>query len=145
MTKQEIKIKVLYLSYCPYTKKAFEFLENQNLKIEKQVIDEIKEELKIKHFYSTFPQIFINEKLIGGFTEISQLDKEGFFKTNNIDLIIDKIQLGKITKSNEYLLLAKNNIESNKLDKARELLNKSLKIYQDNLESEQILKQIQNE
>ena len=73
-------VKIYSSDYCPYCIRAKRLLDGK-----KQAYEEIKlviggDEMNalIKETgMKTVPQIFINEKLIGGFSELSALEKQG--------------------------------------------------------------------
>ena len=67
---------VVYLKPgCPYCANTLRIIEENNIKTKKITLEteEQREEIKKKHNYFTFPQIFIEEKLIGGNQEFEQL------------------------------------------------------------------------
>lgn len=67
--------------YCPYCKSAKALFDSKGVKyIEKDVFssDKILQEMLTKSGgRTTVPEIFINDKLIGGFDDLSTLEKEG--------------------------------------------------------------------
>ena len=74
------KIKVYTKDFCPYCVKAKDLLKKKNLEFEEINLegkfDEINA-LKEKTGMRTLPQIFIDEKLVGGFSELQKLDLDG--------------------------------------------------------------------
>lgn len=67
-------------NYCPYCDRAKALLNAKNVKFEERNIDGNAEEIKklmTKTGMRTFPQIFINDQLIGGFDDMNALDKDG--------------------------------------------------------------------
>jgi glutaredoxin len=64
-------IKIYYLDYCPYSKEALKILDKY--KIEHHKIESSNNKNDRKTFYPTFPQIYWNENLIGGYSEISDI------------------------------------------------------------------------
>lgn len=67
---------------CPYCDRAMRFLQNKGVEFEvidlTGKLDEIQE-WKNKTGWSTVPIILINDKLIGGYTDMKALDEEGKF------------------------------------------------------------------
>lgn len=64
-------IKIYYLDYCPYSQQALKILHKY--KIEHHKIESSDNKNDRKKFYPTFPQIYWNENLIGGYSEISNV------------------------------------------------------------------------
>ena len=64
-------IKIYYLDNCPYSQGALKILDNY--KIEHHKIESSNNKNDRKQFYPTFPQIYWNENLIGGYSEISDI------------------------------------------------------------------------
>ena len=58
-------INIYYLSYCPYSQKALKILDKYKINHCKIESSDNKEERK--KIYKTFPQIYWNESLIGGY------------------------------------------------------------------------------
>ncbi len=73
------KIQVYTTSYCPYCDMAKRLLKSKNLSFEEISVDDpsAKEALKQKTGWRTVPQIFINDQLIGGYTELAQMNQKG--------------------------------------------------------------------
>ena len=73
------QIIVYVTDYCPYCHAAIELLKKRNLS--HQVVDVSdpakKMALKAKTGWQTVPQIFIDDKLIGGYQELVALDRAG--------------------------------------------------------------------
>ncbi len=74
MTKQ---VKIYTLDYCPFCQKAKMFLDEHNVKFEEisceENEDEMREKLTKKYnlsYLATFPQIIIDGKNIGGYTDL---------------------------------------------------------------------------
>lgn len=74
MTKQ---VKIYTLDYCPFCQKAKMFLDEHNVKFEEisceENEDEMREKLTKKYnlsYLATFPQIIIDDKNIGGYTDL---------------------------------------------------------------------------
>ena len=74
------KVTIYTKSNCPYCVRAKQLFKNKSVSFEEIDLDDKYEEyqtLKNKTGLMTVPQIFINEKLIGGYTEAATLDQEG--------------------------------------------------------------------
>ena len=81
-------VLLLGLSQCPYTLKSKNYLNSKNIKykyysIDKyrniffellQKINEIEKSFNININHNTFPIIFINNKFIGGYSELIQYE-----------------------------------------------------------------------
>jgi len=74
------KIVIYTKNYCPYCDRAKNLLKAKKASYE-EINVELKEgfyeELKKKTGMMTVPQIFINDKLIGGYTDLAALDQKG--------------------------------------------------------------------
>lgn len=73
------KVVVYTTDYCPFCDRAKALLKNKGIEFEEKMLqtrDEINA-LKQRTGMMTVPQIFINEELIGGFSELSALDSKG--------------------------------------------------------------------
>jgi glutaredoxin len=57
-------INIYYLEYCPYSQKALQTLNKYKINHYKIESSDNKDERK--QFHPTFPQIYWNDKLIGG-------------------------------------------------------------------------------
>ncbi len=81
---QQPKITIYTASYCPYCTKSKELLASKGLVFEEiDVTDDsaARQALVIKaEGRKTVPQIFIGDKGIGGFTDLSTLDQSGDLK-----------------------------------------------------------------
>ena len=64
-------IIIYYLSYCPYSQNALQVLDKY--KISHYKIESSNNKDERKQFYPTFPQIYWNNKLIGGNAEITNI------------------------------------------------------------------------
>ena len=75
------EIKIYTTDYCPYCKKAKALLNQMNLNFEEiditQNEDDAMDNLTAKTGISTVPQIFINDKFIGGCDDLFALQKSG--------------------------------------------------------------------
>lgn len=72
-------IIVYTTDYCPYCTRAKELLKSKDLAFEEKMLSTREEidALKKKTGMMTVPQIFIDDNLIGGFTELSALEQKG--------------------------------------------------------------------
>ena len=77
MSKQVV---VYTIDFCPFCTSAKDLLKRNNIEFEEIYIDKSDEtamnKLREKSNWRTFPQIFIDDKLIGGFDELNKLHKE---------------------------------------------------------------------
>lgn len=75
------KVEIYWRDGCPFCVKAFELLKVKDVDfIEYNIWDDTskKDELEIrKPNFKTVPQIFINDKSIGGCSELYQLEENG--------------------------------------------------------------------
>ena len=73
-------IKIYVTEHCPFCVRAKELLTRKGLEFEvidlTSNLDELNK-LKDRTGMRTVPQIFIKEKFIGGFSELSELDGRG--------------------------------------------------------------------
>ena len=78
------KVVMYCTEICQYCHKAEKLLKSKGANVEKIFIEgnkrKIKEMLK-RSRRNTVPQIFIGDEHIGGFDELSRLDKKGRLKT----------------------------------------------------------------
>ncbi|WP_265026213.1 MULTISPECIES: glutaredoxin 3 [unclassified Wolbachia] len=88
------KVIIYVKQHCPFCKKAKELLDKKGVKYEE--IDVLKNsdlfnDIKSKYNVRTVPQIFINDKHIGGCDKLMDLEKEGKLDDmlNNNDNHID--------------------------------------------------------
>ena len=84
---QETQVKILTSPSCGYCYAAKNLLQQQDIPYEE--VDLLKDgeqaqQLLIKSGQHTVPQIFINEKPIGGFTELTKLMREDEFNPTHI-------------------------------------------------------------
>ncbi len=84
---QETQVTMLTSPTCGYCHAAKNFLQQQGITYEE--VDLIKDgeqaqQLLIQSGQRTVPQIFINEKPIGGFTELSKLIRDDEFDLTQI-------------------------------------------------------------
>jgi len=72
-------VDIYILPDCPWSKRALKLLESSHIKYNSYLITNDDEFIKIsnKSSISTFPQIFINNRFIGGYSELSNLSVKG--------------------------------------------------------------------
>lgn len=78
------KIDIYTLNYCPYCKKAKKFFDDLNLEFneipcdenEVQARDELTKKFKL-NYSATFPQIEIDGKYIGGYSDLIEQYENG--------------------------------------------------------------------
>ena len=74
------KVVIYTKSSCPFCVRAKDLFGRKGVKFEEIYLDDRPEEyaeLKKKTGLMTVPQIFINDQLIGGFSDLSALDQAG--------------------------------------------------------------------
>ena len=73
------RVDIFVLPDCPWSKRAIKLLDSLNIKYNSYIItnDEEFREISKKTSISTFPQIFINNQFIGGYSELSNLSVKG--------------------------------------------------------------------
>jgi len=74
------EFKVYTTAYCPYCVRAKELLKSKNIEFEEINLegkDDERVALMKKTGMRTVPQIFKGEELIGGYTELAEMDKKG--------------------------------------------------------------------
>lgn len=74
------KVQIYTKSYCPYCDRAKALFKNKGVTFEEISVEEDPElytQLKQKTGLMTVPQIFINNELIGGYTDLAALDQKG--------------------------------------------------------------------
>lgn len=79
-------VKIYTKTHCPACKLAKQILNQKNVSFEEFVMDDKPEELKAlieKTQMKTVPQIFINGHLIGGCSDMMELDKK-----NQLDILL---------------------------------------------------------
>ena len=80
------KVVVYSKNYCPFCDRAKKLLKSKNVAFEEINLDDQPEQfdaLKKKTGQMTVPMIFINEKLIGGFSDLSALESK-----NELDALL---------------------------------------------------------
>ena len=79
-----MKIIIYTTHYCPYCVHAKQLLERKNLSYDEINIednDALRQEMMDKSQRRTVPQIFINERHIGGYDDLKALDDAGELDT----------------------------------------------------------------
>lgn len=73
------KIEIYSWSWCPYCRAAKNLLEKKGLEYVEYDAEQqdIAQEMEQRAQQSSVPQIFINDKHIGGFDDLSELDADG--------------------------------------------------------------------
>ena len=75
-----MKIVIYTTSYCPFCDAAKNLLKSLNIEFDEvDLTDNLEERLEIstKYNWRTVPLILINNKLIGGFDELNNLNNKG--------------------------------------------------------------------
>jgi glutaredoxin len=96
-------LKAIILEGCPYSIAAVELLNTHNIKFIKKMVNQ-----KTKHKYktdkiNTFPQIYLNNILIGGYDTTKEL-LEKINNSNNLDELKDELKI-KFNKFNNKEIL----------------------------------------
>lgn len=74
------KVTVYSKTICPYCVRAKKLLERKGVEFEEIMVDsdpQLFADLKQRSGMLTVPQIFINDKLVGGYTELAALESQG--------------------------------------------------------------------
>lgn len=74
------KVVIYSKTYCPYCDRAKALFKSKNVNFEEIKVDDnpdLYADLKQRTGLMTVPQIFIDEKLIGGYTDLAALDQKG--------------------------------------------------------------------
>lgn len=74
------KVVIYSKTFCPYCDRAKALFKSKGVSYEEIMVDdkpEVYAKLKADTGLMTVPQIFINDKLVGGYTDLSNLDKKG--------------------------------------------------------------------
>lgn len=74
------KVLMIKKNPCPYCDRAKTLLDNKGIKYEILDLTDKMDELeawKEKTGWKTVPMIFINDELVGGYTDLKTLDEEG--------------------------------------------------------------------
>lgn len=79
------KVTVYTMNYCPYCTAAKKLLQQKGIGFEEVFVAEDDEatwkKLEKETGYKTMPQIFIDSKFVGGYTELTKLDQSGELDT----------------------------------------------------------------
>jgi glutaredoxin 3 len=73
------KVTIYTKGYCPYCDRAKDLLKRKGVSYEEISLDDKPDQftaLKQKTGLMTVPQIFIGDKLVGGYQELSALERE---------------------------------------------------------------------
>ncbi len=91
VNNSSVHVDIYILPDCPWSKRALKLLDSFQIKYNYFIINTDDEFIKIRSrtSFNTFPQIFINNEFIGGYSELSELSSNG--------------QLIKLCKSNNNL------------------------------------------
>ncbi len=74
------KVKIITKVPCPYCDRAINFFQSKGIAFEKIDLTNQPEEiirLKNETGWKTVPMIFINDQMIGGYTDLKELDDSG--------------------------------------------------------------------
>ena len=74
------EVKMYTKDYCPYCKSAKQLFKNKGITVQEIDLTDNPEEfqkLREQTGLMTVPQIFINGKLIGGYSDAAALDSKG--------------------------------------------------------------------
>lgn len=74
------KVKIYTKDWCPFCDRAKNLLKTKGQSYEEINLEQnpsLYESLKAQTGMRTVPQIFINDKFVGGFQELSQLNAKG--------------------------------------------------------------------
>ena len=85
LSKNESRVKVYILKDCPWSKRAIRLLNSLSIPHEVTLIDndESFNKIMVISKHNTFPQIFLEDKFIGGYDELAEqvkLDRLSSFK-----------------------------------------------------------------
>jgi glutaredoxin len=101
------KLKLISLDGCPYSMGAESFLNDLNIKYELvKVYQENKEEFKTKEI-KTFPQVYLNNILLGGYDDLKELYDTLSSKTE-LDEMIEYLNIkykSKMTRKNKLRVI----------------------------------------
>lgn len=74
------KVVIYSKTYCPFCVRAKRLFDGKGVSYEEIMVDQDPDmfiKLKQKTGMMTVPQIFVDDQLIGGFTELAALDQKG--------------------------------------------------------------------
>tara|TARA_Y100001968_G_scaffold106171_1_gene96038 strand:- start:735 stop:1346 length:612 start_codon:yes stop_codon:yes gene_type:complete len=74
-----VRVDVYVLPDCPWSKRALKLLDSYNIKYNYYLItsDEDFKKIRDRTSFNTFPQVFIKNKFIGGYSELADLSSAG--------------------------------------------------------------------
>lgn len=78
------KVVIYSKSHCPYCVRAKSLFDRKGVKYEEKFMDDDPDgyaELKKRTGMMTVPQIFINDQLVGGFTDLAALESDNKLDT----------------------------------------------------------------
>ena len=74
------KVTVYTTNYCPFCSRAKELLKRRGIPFEEILLreddDKAWDDLQKRSSMQTVPQIFADDKILGGFTELAALDQK---------------------------------------------------------------------
>ncbi len=136
-----MKIVVYHLTHCPFCKRLLEIFDEKDIKYESIVCDEDKEKFKKQNNFPTFPQVFIEDILVGGLSDAKRLLDSGFWTSEDKRLIVEPMKLEKMNESNYLYLKALNFLDSDK-EEAKKLLQKALEANPENMSAQDKLESL---
>lgn len=75
------KIVIYTMKYCPYCENAKRLLSSKGVTFNEHLVaeedDATWKKLEEQTGFKTMPQIFVEDKFIGGYTELARLDQSG--------------------------------------------------------------------
>ncbi len=74
------KVLIYSKTYCPYCDRAKAMFKSKGIAYEEIMLDDKDDEfakLKQKTGMMTVPQIFINDTLVGGYSDLATLERDG--------------------------------------------------------------------
>lgn len=77
---QKAKVKLIKKNPCPFCDRAINLLEGKGVQVEIVDLTDRLDELqswKEKTGWKTVPMIFINDELVGGYTDLKALEEDG--------------------------------------------------------------------
>lgn len=75
-----MNVKIYTWTVCPFCVRAKQLLKAKGIEFEEINLDGKDDELEAlrnRTNFKTVPQIFINDKMIGGYTDLAALDQSG--------------------------------------------------------------------
>ncbi|MGK5084340.1 glutaredoxin domain-containing protein [Bdellovibrionota bacterium FG-1] len=74
------KVTVYTTTYCPFCVRAKDLLKRRGIAFEEILLneddDQVWDDLYARSQMKTVPQIFVNDKILGGFTELAAQDEK---------------------------------------------------------------------